>query len=106
MLIPNRLKMMVMALMFQMLFMPQAWADDSPAFAEQSDNRSSFQMPRKGQSQAEIISVFGPPQRTTRLDGKAHIRTWHYEYFSVFFREQQVIHSVRRHRNLYQIAAD
>lgn len=105
MLVRKRLKNVALTLVIQIFCMSHVWSDDPPAYAEQSDN-PSFRMPQKGQSQAEIVSVFGPPQRTTRLDGKAHIRTWHYEYFSVFFREQQVIHSVRRHRNLYQIAAD
>lgn len=79
-------------------------AQDIP-FSEKSAVLS-LHMPYQGQSPAQVSSEFGQPRRMTQIKGKSSIETWHYEYFSVYFREDQVIHSVRRHRDLFTVAAD
>lgn len=87
------LKLVVLPLM-QYLLSGQAVAEELEAPS------SPVSIPERGQSQAEVAMIFGEPRRATRIAGKFSIKTWHYEEFSVYFEENQVIHAVRRHHRL------
>ncbi|MEQ9022937.1 MAG: phosphodiesterase [Pseudomonadales bacterium] len=88
------LKLVVLLPLIQCLLTSHAVAE------ELEDSNPPMVIPERGQSQAEVAMTFGEPRRATITAGKSSIRTWHYEEFSVFFEESQVVHAVRRHRRL------
>lgn len=88
------LKLVVLLPLIQCLLNSQALAEELEA------SGSPLAIPERGQSQTEVAMTFGEPRRATKTVGKASIRTWHYEEFSVYFEENQVVHAVRRHRHL------
>ena len=54
--------------------------------------------PTHGQNQETVKSQFGQPLAVYGPHGEPPITRWDYENFSVYFENDSVIHSVRKHR--------
>ena len=93
-------KFLLCTLLAPAMFTTQVLAEDLKiAIGEQGDR--SMSIPERGLTQQEVSETFGSPQRMTQMVGKPPISTWHYEMFSDYFEDDQVIHAVRRHCSLY-----
>jgi hypothetical protein len=98
-------KILLYALLVPAMYTSQVMAEDLKIVIGEQGNRS-MSIPERGLTQQEVSETFGSPQRMTRMVGKPPMSTWHYEMFSVYFEDDQVIHAVRRHRSIYTLAAD
>ncbi len=101
-------KILLCTLLTPVMFAGHVLAEDLKVAIGEQGNRS-MSIPERGLTQEEVSESFGSPQRMTQMVGKPPISTWHYEMFSVYFEDDQVIHAVRRHRSLYSsysLAAD
>lgn len=55
-------------------------------------------MPIRGVSSTAVIERFGQPTQRHAPVGEPPIRRWDYPQFSVYFEQDNVVHSVRRHQ--------
>lgn len=94
-------KIVLCTLLAPAMFTNQVLAEDLKTAIGEQGNHSIF-IPERGLTQQEVSGMFGSPKRTTQVVGKPPISTWHYEMFSVYFEDDQVIHTVRRHPGLYR----
>jgi hypothetical protein len=53
--------------------------------------------PERGMTMEQVGQAYGEPVRIDGPTGNPSIETWHYEYFSVYFEGDTVIHSVIKH---------
>lgn len=53
--------------------------------------------PSRGMSMDDVAQQFGEPVSIKGPTGNPAIESWHYEYFSVYFEGESVIHSVIKH---------
>jgi|GEM_PF-2992359 len=93
------LKVIVLTSLIQGLLINLAMAEESK-FSPATRGNYFLVIPERGQSQTDVAMSFGEARRVTSTAGKTHIRTWHYEEFSVYFEQNQVVHAIRRHRRL------
>lgn len=64
---------------------------------QQGSSSLKQQIPTRGLSRDEVTQVYGEPVSRTGPTGHPPIETWHYDYFSVYFESDRVIHSVLKH---------
>jgi len=62
--------------------------------SEQGD--AATKRPHNGQSQQEVITLFGKPVKRYKTVGKPPITRWEYARFDVYFESNRVIHAVLR----------
>lgn len=64
---------------------------------QQGSTSLKQQMPSRGLSRQEVSAQYGEPLSRTGPTGNPPIETWHYDFFSVYFESNTVIHSVIKH---------
>lgn len=63
-------------------------------------------MPHHGETQAQVLRLFGPPQNKHPTVGRPPITRWDYPNFSVYFEYQLVLTSVARPTATPQATSD
>jgi len=61
---------------------------------EPANSEAGLLRPTKGQTMAQVESLFGKSVKAYQAIGKPPITRWNYSKFSVYFEHQFVIHSV------------
>lgn len=61
---------------------------------QQAAQNQNINKPKEGMSKSLVQRMFGKPISISKPVGKPPISRWHYEYFTVYFEGNYVIHSV------------
>lgn len=61
---------------------------------QQAAQNQNMNKPKQGMSMSLVKKMFGNPRSTTKPVGHPPITRWYYEYFTVYFEGNYVIHSV------------
>ncbi len=62
--------------------------------SQQGQHSQDMNLPRKGMSTSQVVSLFGEPEHRAAPVGTPPISKWTYTAFSVYFENQTVIHTV------------
>ena len=60
--------------------------------------QEQIQLPQRGLTMDEVLTQFGEPQSKTGARGEPPISSWIFPEFTVYFENEYVIHSVRKHQ--------
>lgn len=65
---------------------------------QQTGSQNAQQTPRNGMEKNRVQEQFGEPQQKRPAVGEPAISSWVYQDYVVYFEDDKVLHSVRKHR--------
>ncbi len=65
---------------------------------QQTPENQNINRPQRGMSREQVTQYFGEPRTKDEAKGKPPIEKWTYPQFSVYFEQNNVLHSVLHHQ--------